>query len=189
MTLKDYILTYEKDGNILVNLYDYYEWYIKPLNKKWEHQSYYSTGMVLCFFPDHADVNPSMGSIKDKRLKGVRVCHCFGCGRTADVVRLHQIIQEQYHHRTLTEKEACIDLAGLFGVPIEEFDELADDDYEGKYIRNLHKIDTLQTHYTVREFSSGILNLRKEAQGGMVDLNKLNSESVKMIATVKQLYD
>lgn len=189
MTLKEYILTYKSGENNVVSLFDYYEKYIKPLNKKWEHQSYYSTGMVICFFKDHADINPSMGSILDKRMKGVRVCHCFGCGRTADVIRLHQIIQEQYHNRSITEKEACIEVADLYHVPLEEFDELADDDFDGRFARNMHRVDRLQDSYTIREFSRGVMNIRENSDSGVVNLNKLNSECVKMIATVKQLYD
>ena len=185
MTLKDYILTYEVDDKIVVNLFDYYEYFIKPLDERFKNYSYYSSDLVLCFFKDHADINPSMGHIKSKKFKNVRVCHCFGCHRTADVVRLHQIISSQYHNKELTEKEACLDLAQKFNVPLDDFDELDDEDYEAKYIRQLRNIEKLSNRYTIREFSRGL----KEIRGSeTVDLNKVNSECVKMIATVKQLY-
>lgn len=189
MTLKDYVLTYEVNDNIVANLYDYYDIFIKTLDKRFEEYSYYNNNLVLCFFKDHADVNPSMGWIKSKHLKGVKVCHCFGCGRTADVVRLHQILNKQYKNRDLDEREACIEVAKLFNIPIDEFDELADDDYEGKYYRNLQRLDSLKNHYTVRDFHNGLLGIREKAINGVVDLNSVNAECVKMIATVKQLYD
>ena len=130
MNLVDFILTYKRDEKIVVNLFDYYEQFIKPLDKRFEHHSYFSSNLVLCFFKDHADTDPSMGFISHRRLKNVKVCHCFGCGRTADVVRLHQIISSQYLGKDLTEKDACFDLAQKFDIPIDEYDELSEDDYE-----------------------------------------------------------
>jgi DNA primase len=189
MTLKDYVITYSVDDKIVANLYDYYEVFIKKLDPRFEQYSYYSSNLVLCYFKDHADVNPSMGWIKDKRLKGVKVCHCFGCGKTADVVRLHQILSSQYLDKELSEKDACIEVASMFNIPLDDFNELEDDDFEGHYLRNLRRIDSLKSRYTVREFSQGVYDLRMKSSMGNVDLNKLNSESVKMIATVKQLYD
>lgn len=189
MTLREYVLTYEKDGKIAANLFDYYEVFIKHLTERFSKYSYYTSNLVPCFFKDHPDNDPSMGHIKDKRLKNVEVCHCFGCGRTADVVRLHQILNHQYHNRELSEEDACVELADMFGIPIDEFSDLDEDDYEGRYLRNLRKVELLSRRYTVRDFSAELLNLRSTSVPGQVDLNKLNSSCVKMIATVKQLYD
>lgn len=189
MTLREYILTYAVDDKIVCNLYDYYERFIKHLSPRFEKYSYYTSNLVPCFFRDHPDNDPSMGSIKDKHLKNVRVCHCFGCGRTADVVRLHQILNQQYNDREMTEREACFELAAMFNIPVEEFEELDDDDYEGKYLRNLQKVSRLAEHYTVRDFSQEVLHLRGSYPPGEMDLNRLNSACVKVIATVKQLYD
>lgn len=186
MNLKQKILTYEKDGKIVANLFDYYDTFISTLDKQYEQYSYYRDKLVLCFFKDHEDVNPSMGYIKHKSLKGVLVCHCFGCGKTADVVRLHQILRSQYQHVELSEKEACIEIANMFNIPIELEDDLDEEDYEKAYERRLRRIDYLSRHYTVRDFSRTLLDMRKS---GNVDLNKVNSECVKMIATSKQLYD
>jgi hypothetical protein len=77
----------------------------------------------------------------------------------------------------------------MFDIPTADFEEITDEDLEKHYIRNLNRIEKLKTHYTIREFSQSILNLREESTMGNVDLKKLNSECVKMIATVKQLYD
>lgn len=188
MTLKDYILTYERDGKLVANLFDYYEMFIKPLDKRWEYQSYYTNNLVLCFFKDHADINPSMGYIAHRRLKGVKVCHCFGCGKTADVIRLNQIISSQYYGKELTEKESCLDLANKFDIPLEDFDELSDEDFGAQFERKMRLVDRLSARYTIRDFSSGLLAERKKAKDGVVDLNRINSECVKMIATTKQLY-
>lgn len=189
MTLREYVLTYAVDDKIVANLYDYYERFIKGLTPRFGKYSYYTSNLVPCFFKDHPDNDPSMGSIKDKRLKNVRVCHCFGCGRTADVVRLHQILNQQYKGRELSERESCLEIAGMFNIPLNEFEELDEDDYEGRYLRNLDKVSKLSEHYTVREFSQEVMALRSANPMGKLDLDKLNSACVKMIATVKQLYD
>ena len=189
MTLKDYVLSYEKDDSVVANLFDYYERFIKTLDPKFQQYSYYTHNLVLCYMKDHDDVNPSMGWIKHRSLKNVKVCHCFGCGVTADVVRLHQILSKQYLDKELDEREACLEIAEMFSIPVDDFDELEDDDFEGKHLRTLRHLDTLKKRYTVREFSQGLLDLRTSSPMGGVDLNRVNSESVKMIATVKQLYD
>lgn len=189
MTLREYVLTYAVDDKIVANLFDYYERFVKHLTPRFERFSYYTSNLVPCFFKDHPDNDPSMGHIKDKHLKNVVVCHCFGCGRTADVIRLHQILNHQYKNRELDEKEACVEIADMFGIPIDQFNELDEDDYEGRYLRNLAKVEKLAEHYTARDFSRELLDLRSRSVPGHVDLNKLNSACVKMIATVKQLYD
>lgn len=189
MTLREYVLTYAVDDKIVCNLYDYYERFIKTLTERFSKYSYYTSNLVPCFFKDHPDNDPSMGSIKDKHLKNVRVCHCFGCGRTADVVRLHQILNQQYKGRELTERDSCLELAEMFKIPLDEFEELSEDDYEGRYLQNLKKVDRLAEHYTVRDFSQEVMRLRSVSVPGQIDLNKLNSACVRMIATVKQLYD
>jgi DNA primase len=189
LTFKDYVISYQVGDKIVANLYDYYEVFIKNLDERFKQYSYYNQNLVLCYFKDHADVNPSMGWIKHKYLKGVKVCHCFGCGKTADVVRLHQILSKQYLDKELTENEACYEICNMFDIPTADFEEITDEDLEKHYIRNLNRIEKLKTHYTIREFSQSILNLREESTMGNVDLKKLNSECVKMIATVKQLYD
>jgi hypothetical protein len=189
MDFKDYILNYKVDDKIVADLFDYYDMYIKNLDKRFEQYSYHASDLVLCFFKDHEDINPSMGYMRDKQHKGGKVCHCFGCGRTADVIRLHQILRSSYENVELTEKESCIEVATMFKIPIEDFDELDDEDYEAKYLRTLRKIDKLKNHYTIRDFSSEVLNIRKNNEDGIIDLNRLNSACVKMIATDKQLYN
>ena len=188
MTLDDYILSYkenETDEVLTVDLFAYYENFIRPLDKRFEPYSFYDNKLVLCWFKDHEDVNPSMGYINDRFHKGQKLYHCFGCGKSGDVIRLNQIIESQYHNRDLSRKESCLDLAIKFNIPIDDYEELSDEDYEKRYLRFLRKFDALMNRYTVRDFSRALLQQRKS---GKIDLNKVNSECVKMIATIKQLY-
>lgn len=187
MTLHDFILSYkDENGTIKANLFDYYETYIKGLAPEYKRYSYYSSNLVLCYMKDHADVNPSMGYMRHKTLKGVHVCHCFGCGRTADVVRLHQILRKQYDGVSLDDRQACLELAGMFSIPVDDFEEIGEEDYEAQYLRDMRRIGWLKTQYTIRDFSNNVRALRDEEE---LDLVALNSECVKMIATAKKLYD
>ena len=185
-TLDDYILSYKDGDEIVVDLFSYYENFIRPLDDRFKPYSFYDNKLVLCWFKDHEDVNPSMGYINDRFHKGQKLYHCFGCGKTGDVIRLNQLIESQYHNRELSRKESCIDLAEKFNIDIADFDELADDDYEARYIRKLRQFDMKMKRYTVNDFSHSLL---AERITGKPNLDKINSECVKMIATVKQLYD
>lgn len=186
MLLEDYILSYKVDDEIVVDLFSYYENYIRHLDKTFEPYSYYENKLVLCWFKEHEDVNPSMGFVNDRYHKGQKLYHCFGCGRTGDVIRLNQLIESEYHNRDLNRKESCLDLAEKYGIPIDEYEELDEEDYEARYLRRLSNIDRLMRRYTYKDFS---MNIMKQRMNGKIDLNRINSECVKMIATVKQLYD
>lgn len=178
MTLTEYILEN-------VSLFDYYDNFITTLDDRFKEYSYNNSKLVLCYFKDHEDVNPSMGWIHDKHNRDIKVCHCFGCGRTANVVRLHQMLCSQWLNKELTEKDACYDLAQLFGVSLDEFDELEDDDFEGKYEASIRRERRLQKAYTIQDFKYRLKDIRLQNEG----LERLNSECVKLIATKNQLYN
>ncbi len=181
----DYILTYKDDsGGIVCNLFDYYETYIKPLDPRFQRYSYYSSKLVLCWFKDHSDINPSMGYINDKKRKGVLLYHCFGCGKTGHVVRLHQLIEKQYYGRSLTEVEACRDLAQRYGISLDDFEEADEEDYERKFVQKSKRIDSLRGSYTRQDFSDALLDIRRS---GSVNLSDINREYIKLAATVKGL--
>lgn len=184
MNLSDYVLSYEENGKVVANLFDYYDMFVKPLSDRFKDQSY-DNRLVLCFFKEHADVNPSMGYLTDKKHKGNHVYHCLGCKRIGDVVRLNQYIEHAYHNNELDERESAEDLARKFNIDISEFDELADDDYEGRYTANLKRVVKLKNRYSYADFREGLLQQRMQG----VDLNEVNFECVKMIATKKQLYN
>lgn len=192
MTLENYILTYKgiddsgKEG-IVCNIPDYYDRYVKQLRDKFSDCSFHANKLVICCF--HDDNDPSLGLINHRHYDGVKVYHCFGCGSSGTVIRMHQIIEEMYHNRKLSETEACYELAKLFNIPLDNIKELADDDFEGKYARSMMKIDRLQYSYTIREYSDKLLELRKsEPLGSNSLLDKVNNENIKMIATHKKLY-
>ena len=170
-----------------VSLEDYYDKCIAPRDKRFQRYNFRSNKTVLCFFKDHEDLNPSMGYIYHKSNHNIKLCHCFGCGKTANVVRLHQILSSQYDGKELTEKEACYDLALIFNLELdEEAIALSEDDYEGRFNANMKRALRLADHYTVQDFRLALRDIRSAET---VDLNKVNFECIKLIATNKQLYD
>lgn len=191
MTLAEYILTYTgttdngKQG-IVCNIPDYYEKFVKPLDKRFAEYNLYGSRTVIC--PLHDDTDPSFGLINHRFLSGVKIYHCFGCGASGTIIRLHQLIQDIYHNKKLSDEEACKDLADLFNIPINDFEEVDSDDYDSKYMQTLKKIDRLKKVYTIKTFSDTLLDIRKADMPSIEKLNALNIESVKMIATQKKLY-
>ena len=191
MSLEEFILTYRGttdsgEQGIVCNIPDYYERYIKPLDKRFSECSLYSSRTVIC--PLHNDTDPSLGLINHRFLTDVKIYHCFGCGASGTIIRLHQFIEELYHGRRLNEQEACNELADLFGISLEDFEEIADDDYDGKYVAMLKRISKLKNSYTIKTFSSELLNIRSSDMSLEDKMRLLNNESIKMIATQKKLY-
>lgn len=192
LTLEEFILTARGttdtgEQGVICNIPDYYERYIKPLDKRFAEYNLYSSRTVIC--PLHSDTDPSLGLINHRFLSDVKIYHCFGCGASGTVIRLHQYIQDLYYNRKLTEKEACMELADLFNVNIEDYDEIAEDDYNTKYVRMLKRISKAKKAYTINDFSRNLLNIRKNSNMNVDDkLSSMNMESVKMIATKKKLY-
>lgn len=186
MKLEEYILTYksQSDGKILANVPDYYDMFVQPVDKKFKAHSLNSDRLVVC--PFHDDNDPSLGLINDRFYKGVKKFHCFGCRTAGNIIVFHQKFESLYNKRNLDTHDACMELAQIFGIPVEDFEELADDDYEGKYVRTMKHIDDLQGAYTLRDFELDLRKVRGKSE--VSNLAELNSASVKMIATVKQLY-
>lgn len=191
MSLEEFILTYRGttdsgEQGIVCNIPDYYERYIKPLDKRFSEYSLHSSRTVIC--PLHDDTDPSLGLINHRFLTDVKIYHCFGCGASGTIIRLHQFIEELYHGRRLTEQESCNELADLFGISLEDFEEIADDDYDGKYVAMLKRINKLKNSYTIKTFSAELLNIRSSDMSLEDKMRLLNNESIKMIATQKKLY-
>ena len=186
MKLEDYILSYEINDEIVVDLFEYYDKFIRTLDERFKPYSFYNNKLVLCWFKDHEDINPSMGYIPDKFHKGQKLYHCFGCGKTGDIIRLNQIIESQYHNNDLDRKESCLDLAKKFNIPLDDYENFDEEDREVQYLRRLKKLDKLKNMYTYNDFARTLRHLRLKSD---IDLNVINSECVKMIATVKQLYN
>lgn len=191
MSLEEFILTYRGttdsgEQGIVCNIPDYYERYVKPLDKRFSEYSLYSSRTVIC--PLHNDTDPSLGLINHRFLTDVKIYHCFGCGASGTIIRLHQFIEELYHGRRLNEQESCNELADLFGISLEDFEEIADDDYDGKYVAMLKRISNMKNSYTIKTFSTELLNIRSSDMTLEDKMRLLNNESIKMISTQKKLY-
>ena len=190
MTLKDYILTYsvkDENGNekIVANIPDYYDKVVQELGSLYKERSLNHHRTVIC--PLHDDTDPSLGLMNHRFLPKVKLYHCFGCNSTGDIIRFHQRIESKWHGREISEKIACEELALMFGIPLEGYSEVAEDDFEAKYAQICRKIDEEVKHsYTSKDFSMDLMKLRAKSE--MVDLKKVNSANIKMIATQKKLY-
>lgn len=189
-SLEKYVLTYEDvNGKIVVNIPDYYDNYIAPLEGKFKQYSFHNKGTSTVVCPLHNDHDPSLGMMKDRRLPKVMLYHCLGCGAVGTVIRLHQRIQHKYYNREITIKQACVELCELFGIPVPTEDVFDSEDYSKRIQNRSMKVDKVARYYTEKDYARNILLLRKEAvENGGMNLNRLNSECVKMIATTKGLY-
>ena len=190
MDLQEYILTYkekQEDGTekIVANIPDYYDKVVHKIEPKFAARSLTVSRTVIC--PLHDDNDPSLGLMNHRHLKGVRFYNCFVCNSTGTIIRLHQRIVSKYEDRKINDEQACYELAKMFNIPLEGIEETSEDDFEKRYIRKMMDIDTHLKDYTVRDYSNELLKLRKESQ--VVDLKQVNKASIKMIATVKKLYE
>ena len=113
------------------------------------------------------------------------IYHCLGCGSAGTVVRFHQRIEQQYHGRVLSDKEACLELCKLFDIPVPSDNDFEPEDYNSKMSNRYMKIDRLQSKYTEKQFSENLKTIRKMR----VDLDRVNLECIKMISTMKGLYE
>ena len=196
MTLEEYILTYRGtrlngEEGIIANIPDYYDHYIKPLNSKFGDSSLNVSRTAIC--PLHDDTDPSMGLINHKFLKGVRLFHCFGCNMVGTVVRLHQLIVEKYEKRQIDVKQSCEELARFFKIPIDKELLAQADNVEPAdrfYQTSIHIEDLKNDSYTSQDFVYELRDIKKSAKSmETVDLNLVNVSCIKMIATVKKLYN
>ena len=193
-SLEEFVLTYTvkgEDGSekILVSIEDYYKRFIQPLDPRFSRYDFYNSykGKVLCCFKNHDDKNPSLGIIPHKHLKGVKVYHCLGCNATGDVIRLHQRIQKEYYGRSLSTRDSALELCKIYGIDASEY-ERVETDQEGYYERYA-SIDGLLEDYTIRDYSSDLLNSRRSfAVTGDVRMlaSAVDSANVKMIATTNK---
>lgn len=189
MTLEEYVLTYkDSEGNIVVTIADYFERFIKPLDTKFANSSFYTHRTVICCFKDHDDINPSLGTINHRHLKGVKVYHCFGCGASGTVIRLHQRIQYEYFHRRLTDKDAALELCDLYGIDASQYRKIKDAGEANGYLERSRRADELLSAYTLAEFKDDLRAARTADVMLMERGQLINSAMIKMIATSKRLY-
>lgn len=191
MTLRDFVLTYKgEDGNPLVSIERYYEDYIKPLDLRFKEYSFYTHRTVICCFKGHEDINPSLGTIPHRHLKGVRVFHCFGCGASGDVVRLHQVIQRDYFNRILSDKESALDLCRLYGINAVQYEDIDDASDQAGYLRRLQRISRYSEAYTLRDFEDELMVVRENPDAPLSDkIDYISRALIKQTAVKKGLVD
>lgn len=192
MTLEEYILTYKgltssgAEGYIC-NIPDYYDKVIADLEPKFKQHSLNNERLAIC--PLHDDHDPSFGLINHRFIKGVKIYHCFGCGSTGTVIRLHQLIQQKYFNRSITDDESCRELADLFQIDISEYDGVSEEDYDAKYMQSMRKLNHLiKDSYTMQDYELEVRQARASQDRGII-LDKVNDALVKMVASKKGLYE
>ena len=84
----------------------YFNKYIKPLKKNLNELSE-ANPRSCCPFHDETDPSFSYWSPKRK-------FHCFGCGVSGNIVRLHQLKCFNYERRKLDTQEAIAELVSMF---------------------------------------------------------------------------
>lgn len=190
MTLEEYVLTAkDENGRIIINIADYYERFIKPLDKRFQRSSYFSHSTVLCCWKDHNDINPSLGSINHKFYKGVKLYHCLGCGATGTVIRMHQRIQKEYYGRDITEKESCLELCKLFGVDASAYLKVEDIGDQTNIMDRFRRVQHFKNIYTISDYATELQSARLNSDASLNEIaNRINTANIKYISTKKQLY-
>lgn len=112
----------DPQGRILITPRNYYDRFIKDkLGKSADSFQYHK--LVVC--PFHEDNDASLGTFSHHHLTGVEVYHCFGCGESGDVVRMHQQF-ERLKGRNLTIHTTLVELAKLYGLELPDLEETND---------------------------------------------------------------
>lgn len=167
----------------------YYDTYVRPLDKKRFFRGGLSTNsMTIC--PFHHDTDPSFGLMKDKFNPNILLYHCFGCGAIGDLVRMHQLIEFQYHGRDLSENEVIMDLASKFPeIDLNEVVIVEDDESFARLRRGLIAVQGSQDRYTIRDYQQDILNIRKKQFHADIEevARGVQSACLKYLVTEKNL--
>lgn len=146
--------------------------------------------MAIC--PLHDDTDPSLGLIKDRKNKKILLCHCFGCGATANAIRFYQrlinlrkIKSELKPHEVMTYSGALKILATKVGVSEKDVVERVLDPNdiimtrEIKLIRNMRK-------YNIRDFENALLSLRMSDYNSSNKAIMLNRNLIQLIESMEE---
>lgn len=182
------------NGDIKANIPEYYERFIKPLEKKYENSILTESRKAICPLPDHNDTDPSFGITNHRFFKGVKIYHCFGCGGTGTIIRLHQRMQYKYHNRSITEQESALELAKIFDIDLSKADDVGEDNekVEGNYYMQGSKaLSRLKDQYTIRDYQAELRQVRvqRDTLNMFSQTRMINRSIIKMIATGKNLYE
>ncbi len=186
MTLKDYVLTYKDvEGNLVVNIADYYEKVVWNLEPKYKDYSLKYRRTVIC--PVHDDSDPSFGLMPNKH-GDTELYHCFGCNSTGNIIDLHRKIVARYDNKKLSEEDALYELALIFQINLEDdvLTELEEEpNFEDTYRSEMYRIDKAKQQYSLKDFSNDVIRMRKKSQH--ISLTDLNASYIKLVATEKGL--
>lgn len=186
MLVSDYVQDYQDaNGYRPVNVIDYYDDYIRPINSTFGRYSFKEQNRVPCWFVEHDDKTASMGCLDDKKHPGRTMYHCFGCGKAGDVVQLHAYIQKEYKNRYLSREDAARDLAKLYNIPLVEGLSDTPESFDEYIEEKLRQISAFEHVYTRVDFDKQIRRLKEL---DVLDLGLLNDEVIKATATIKHLY-
>lgn len=117
-----------------LDIKDYYDNYIQPLNTKRFDTKFKDSTLVVC--PLHNDHDPSMGIVRDKRNRKILRYHCFGCGKSGDIINLYQETQRLNRKRNISYNQAGKELADLYKLDLSQMTE---DEKDNSYRRELQR--------------------------------------------------
>lgn len=100
-----------------VDIIDYYDKYIGPLNHKYGDKTWHQVKVVVC--PLHNDHDASFGLMTDRHNRSIKRYHCFGCGASGNVVNLYKNITYLQTGKNLSLLEAADELAKLYNVKVD----------------------------------------------------------------------
>lgn len=180
MKLEDIVLT-------TVSVAQYYNEFVVPLDPN-RFRAFNNGSTSIC--PLHDDTDPSFGIINDRHKKGVKIFHCFGCGRTGSVIDLHRSIQIIYHNNDLSIKEATLDLCRIYNIDATLYEDTETEGATGYYTNMSRKVARNMDRYTIQEYKDDLLKVRK-AEGVALEIKAkaVNSANIKYMVTTKGLLD
>lgn len=143
-------------NEIIATVTDYYDRFVHKLGDKYQKSSFTKDKLVLC--PFHADVNPSMGLIKDKIDKKIEIFHCFGCGAGGDVVKFHRRFVNLTEQRNISLETASKEVARIYGITIDE--SKVEDELKNLLGAKEIEVEKNLGVYNFRSHSANLLKLR-----------------------------
>lgn len=96
----------ELENRVLIE--DYYNKYVFPMKNGLLPLSDLNMKSIC---PFHKENDPSFHYWKSRKR-----FHCFGCGVSGNVVRLHVLTQKVFYNRTITHDEAINELIGIYNL-------------------------------------------------------------------------
>lgn len=96
---------------------DYYNKFVVPLDKKFRPMS---EGRMVGLCPFHEDTDPSL-----RVWKKYNIFHCFGCGVSGDVIKIHMLLRRTYYREEPTLKSVLQELANAFGIVLLPEDDIS----------------------------------------------------------------